>query len=66
VQKALTKGRVEDVSMRKVVLKETSCDVELDVKGRVVVQKSSTRGRVEDVLMRKVVLKKTSCDVELT
>ena len=49
------KWGVEDVSMRKVVLKETSRDVELDVKWRIVVQKSSTRGRVEGVLMRKVV-----------
>jgi len=46
--------------MRKVVLKETSCDVELDVKRRVVVQKSSTRGRVEDVSMGLIVLNKTS------
>jgi len=33
-------------AIHKVVLKKTSCDVELDVRWRVVVQKSSTRGRL--------------------
>jgi len=53
VQKASTKGRVENVSMRKVV--------ELDVKWRVVVQKCQQ----DDDLMCKFVKKKTSRDVEL-
>ena len=49
--------------MRKLVLKKTSCDVELvklDVKCRVVVQNRQQ----EDDSMHKRVLKKTSCDVE--
>ena len=54
-QKLSTRGRVEDVSTRKVVLKKTSYDVEFDVKWRVVVQKCQQ----DDDLMWKFVKKKT-------
>ena len=64
-EKSSTRARIVDVSLLKVALKKTSCDVELDVKRRVVLQKSSTRGCVEDVSICKVVLTKTSCDVKL-
>ena len=54
----------ESNSIRKVVLKKTSCDVELvelDVKWRVVVQHCQQEGDS----IHNVVLKKTSCGVEL-
>jgi len=53
--------RQEDDSMRKLVLKKTSCDVESDIKWRVVVQDSQQ----EDDSIRKVDLEKASCDVQL-
>jgi len=36
----------EDDSIRKVVLKKATCDVESDVRWQVVAQKSSTEGRL--------------------
>jgi len=62
----------EDDSIRKVVLKKATCDVESDVRWQVVAQKSSTEGRLiaqicqeKDVLWRRIRCKVTSCRVKV-